>query len=68
MLGSAIGLLPALFVIAVFTNQLAATIRKPALPAFAILVAILASLVAGAWGLWQWEEKKRHSTLRTPPD
>lgn len=68
MLGSAIGLLPALFVIAVFTNQLAATIRKPDLPAFAILVAILASLVAGAWGLWQWEEKKRHSTLRTPPD
>ena len=68
MLGSIIGLLPGLIVISVFTNQLAATLRKSDLPTFAILAAALASLIVGAWRFCQWKEKKRDSTLRTPSD
>ncbi len=68
MLGSAIGLLPGLIIISLFTDQLAATIRKPDLPAFAILAAVLASLVAGGWAFWQWGEKKRDAALRTQSD
>ena len=68
MLGSAIGLLPGLIIISVFTDQLAATIRKPDLPAFAILAAVLATLVAGGWAFWQRGEKKRDAVLRTRSD
>lgn len=68
MLGSAIGLMPGLIAISVFTDQLAATIRKPDLPAFAILAAVLAAIVAGGWTFWHWEEKKRDAALRTRSD
>ena len=68
MLGSIIGLLPGLIVISVFTDQLAATLRKSDLPTFALLAAVLASLIVGAWRFWQWKEKKRDSALRTPSD
>lgn len=68
MLGSTIGLLPGLIAISVFTDQVAATIRKPDLPAFAILATVLAVIVAGGWAFWHWEEKKRDSGLRAQSD
>lgn len=68
VLGSAIGLLPGLVGISLFTDRLAATIQKPDLPAFALLAVIIAALTAGGWAFWRWEKQRRSTRLRAQAD
>jgi len=53
-IGSLLGLIPGVLAIALFTGQVAATIRQPDLPAFAVLAAIAGGLAMGLWGLRRW--------------
>ena len=66
MLGSAVGLLPGITGISIFTDQLAATIQKPDLPAFAALVAVVAIIIVIAWTCWRWAERRREATPDSP--
>ncbi len=68
VIGSAIGMLPGIIGISLFTDRLAATIQKPDLPTFAILVAVVAALIASGWTFWRWEERRRNSRLRATAD
>lgn len=68
VIGSAIGLLPGLIAISLFTDRLAATIQKPDMPAFAILAAVVAAIIATGWTLWRWEERRRGNRLRAIVD
>lgn len=68
VIGSAIGLLPGIVGISLFTDRLAATIQKPDLPAFAILAAVAAVIILGGWSFWRWEERRRNTRLRAPID
>ena len=66
MLGSVAGLLPGITGISVFTDQLAATIQKPDLPAFAALVAIAAIIIVIAWTCWRWVNRRRETMNASP--
>ncbi|HEU4853953.1 MAG TPA: VTT domain-containing protein [Nitrosospira sp.] len=68
VIGSAIGMLPGMVGISLFTDRLAATLQKPDLPAFAILVAVVAVLIVSGWKFWQWEEKHWNTRLRAQSD
>ncbi|MDN5850323.1 MAG: VTT domain-containing protein [Nitrococcus sp.] len=68
VIGSAIGLLPGLIAISLFTDRLAATIQEPDLPAFALLAAVIAAIIAGGWTLWRWEGRRRDDRLRATVD
>ena len=68
VIGSAIGLLPGIVGISLFTDRLAATIQKPDLQAFAILAAVAAVIILGGWSFWHWEEQRRNTRLRAPID
>jgi phosphatidylserine/phosphatidylglycerophosphate/cardiolipin synthase-like enzyme/uncharacterized membrane protein YdjX (TVP38/TMEM64 family) len=68
VIGSAIGLLPGMAGISLFTDRLAATIQKPDLPAFAVLATVVAVLIVSAWTFWRWEERHRNSRLRARAD
>jgi uncharacterized membrane protein YdjX (TVP38/TMEM64 family) len=63
MLGSAVGMLPGMIAISVFTDQLAATLQKPDLPAFAVLVAVVAIIIVTGWTCWRWAERRRQNIL-----
>lgn len=67
-LGSAIGLLPGIVGMSLFTDRLAATIQKPDLPAFALLAAVIAAIVVSGWSFWRWEERRRNTRLRAQTD
>jgi uncharacterized membrane protein YdjX (TVP38/TMEM64 family) len=66
MLGSTIGLLPGITGISVFTDQLAATIQKPDLPAFTALVAVAAIIIVIAWTCWRWANRRRDTMNASP--
>jgi phosphatidylserine/phosphatidylglycerophosphate/cardiolipin synthase-like enzyme/uncharacterized membrane protein YdjX (TVP38/TMEM64 family) len=66
MLGSSVGLLPGITSISVFTDQLAATIQKPDLPAFAALVAVAAIIIVIAWTCWRWASRRRETMNPSP--
>jgi phospholipase D1/2 len=66
--GSAIGILPGMAGISLFTDRLAATIQKPDLPAFAVLVVVVAVIIVSGWTFWRWEERHRNTRLRAHPD
>ncbi|HJT50576.1 MAG TPA: VTT domain-containing protein [Nitrosospira sp.] len=73
MLGSLIGMLPGIAGISLFTDQLAATIEEPDLPAFAVLAIILGIIIAIVWRLWRWAERhqetsQRKASFETPSD
>ncbi|WON73761.1 VTT domain-containing protein [Nitrosospira sp. Is2] len=68
VLGSAIGLLPGIIGMSVFTERLAAAIEKPNLPAFATLAVVVAILIASGWAIWRWENRRRASRLRAETD
>ena len=68
VIGSAIGMLPGIVGISLFTDRLAATIQKPDLPAFALLAAVVAVIIASGWAFWRWEERRRDSRLRATTD
>ena len=68
VIGSAIGLLPGIVGISLFTDRLAATIQKPDLQAFAILAAVAAVIILGGWSFWRWEERRRNTRLRAQTD
>ena len=59
VLGTLVGLMPGLLAIALFTDRVAATIRDPELPEFALLAAVVGAIVAGAWGLRHWLLRRR---------
>jgi uncharacterized membrane protein YdjX (TVP38/TMEM64 family) len=67
-IGSAIGLLPGIVGMSVFTDRLAATIQKPDLPAFALLAAVIAVIVVSGWSFWRWEGRQRNARLRAQTD
>ena len=67
-IGSAIGLLPGIVGMSIFTDRLAATIQKPDLPAFALLAAVIAAIVVSSWSFWRWEERQRNARLRAQTD
>jgi uncharacterized membrane protein YdjX (TVP38/TMEM64 family) len=58
LLGSAIGLAPGLLAITVFSHQVAATIRRPELGAFALLAGVTGALAAGGWVLYRWVSRR----------
>jgi phospholipase D1/2 len=66
MLGSAVGLLPGITGISIFTDQLAATIQKPDLPAFTALVAVAAVLIVITWACWRWVNRRRETMNASP--
>jgi phospholipase D1/2 len=68
VIGSAIGLLPGMAGISLFTDRLAATIQKPDLPAFAVLATVIAIIIVSGWTFWRWEERQRNSRLRARAD
>lgn len=68
VIGSAIGMLPGMVGISLFTDRLAATIQKPDLPAFALLAAVVAVIIASGWAFWRWEGRRRNSRLRATAD
>ncbi|MBA2660065.1 MAG: hypothetical protein H0U72_11195 [Nitrosospira sp.] len=49
-------------------EQLAATIQKPDLPAFAVLALIVAAIIVSGWSFWRWEERRRSFRLRAQTD
>jgi uncharacterized membrane protein YdjX (TVP38/TMEM64 family) len=68
VLGSAIGLLPGIIGMSIFTDRLAAAIEKPNLPAFTALVAVVAILIVSGWAIWRWEDRRRGSRVRAETD
>ncbi len=68
VIGSAIGLLPGMAGISLFTDRLAATIQKPDLPAFAVLATVVAVIIVSAWTFWRWEDRQRNTRLRARAD
>lgn len=68
VIGSAIGLLPGIVGISLFMDQLAATIQKPDVPAFAVLAAIAATIIVSGWSFWRWEERRRNTRLKAQTD
>ena len=68
VIGSAVGMLPGMAAISLFTDQLAATIEKPDLPAFAVLAAVVAIIVVTGWKLWHWAERHEEIPLKTQSD
>ncbi|WP_339389629.1 VTT domain-containing protein [Nitrosovibrio sp. Nv4] len=68
VIGSAIGMLPGIVGISLFTDRLAATIQEPDLPAFAILVAVVGVIIVAGWTFWRWEERHRNPRLRAQSD
>jgi uncharacterized membrane protein YdjX (TVP38/TMEM64 family) len=67
-IGSAIGLLPGIIGMSLFTDRLAATIQKPDLPAFALLAVVIAAIIASGWSFWRWEGRRRNTRLRAQTD
>lgn len=67
-IGSAIGLLPGIVGMSLFTDRLAATIQKPDLPTFALLAAVIAAIVVSGWSFWRWEGRRRNTRLRAQAD
>ncbi|MBA4141958.1 MAG: VTT domain-containing protein [Nitrosospira sp.] len=67
-LGTAIGMLPGIMAISLFTDTLAATMQKPDLPAFALLAVIVAAVIVAGWAVWRWEKKHLNSRLRAETD
>jgi uncharacterized membrane protein YdjX (TVP38/TMEM64 family) len=63
MIGSAIGLLPGITGMSIFTDRLAAAIEKPTVLAFAVLAAVVSLLIVSGWALWRWDERRKF----TPP-
>ena len=61
MIGSAIGLLPGITGMSIFTDRLAAAIEQPTLLAFAVLAAVVGILIVSGWALWRWDERRRGS-------
>ncbi|HRF43725.1 MAG TPA: VTT domain-containing protein [Candidatus Competibacteraceae bacterium] len=61
-IGSLLGLIPGTLAISLFTDQVAATIRKPDLPAFAVLAAVVGGIVVGLWALRRWAERRSKSS------
>lgn len=61
-IGSLLGLIPGTLAISLFTDQVAATIRKPDLPAFAVLAAVVGGIVVGLWALRRWVERRNKSS------
>jgi uncharacterized membrane protein YdjX (TVP38/TMEM64 family) len=68
LLGSAVGLLPGIIGMSVFTDRLAAVIEKPHLAAFAALAVVVAILIVSGWAIWRWEDRRRGSRLRAETD
>ena len=66
MLGSLVGMLPGMIAISIFTDQLAATIQKPDLPAFAALAAVVAIIIVIAWTCWRWANRRRERMHTSP--
>ncbi|HRX71229.1 MAG: VTT domain-containing protein [Candidatus Competibacteraceae bacterium] len=62
-MGSLLGLIPGTLAIAVFTDQVAATIRQPDLPAFAVLAGVAGGLVVGLWALRRWIRRRGKTSL-----
>ena len=62
VVGSLIGLSPGLLGIALFSHQVATTVRKPELGAFALLAAVAAVLAVGAWMLHRWVQQRLHDS------
>ncbi|MDZ7750526.1 MAG: VTT domain-containing protein [Gammaproteobacteria bacterium] len=54
VLGTLVGMGPGVFAIALFTDRVAAAIRKPDLPEFAVLAAVTGGIVALIWGVHNW--------------
>ena len=59
MIGSAIGLLPGITGMSIFTDRLAAAIEQPTLLAFAVLAAVVGILIVSGWALWRWDEHRQ---------
>lgn len=68
VIGSAVGMLPGIIGVSLFTDRLAATIQEPDLPAFAILVAVVGVIIVSGWTFWRWEERHRNPRLRAQSD
>ena len=68
MIGSAIGLLPGMAGISLFTDRLAAMIHKPDIPTFSLLVAAIAAIIAAGFSFWRWEQRQRNGRLRVQSD
>ncbi|SEO56173.1 VTT domain-containing protein [Nitrosovibrio sp. Nv6] len=68
VIGSALGMLPGIVGMSLFTDRLAATIQEPDLPAFAILVAVVGVIIVSGWTFWRWEERHRNPRLRAQSD
>lgn len=68
VVGTAVGMLPGIVGISLFTDRLAATIQEPDLPAFAILVAVVGVIIVTGWTFWRWEERHRDPRLRAQSD
>jgi uncharacterized membrane protein YdjX (TVP38/TMEM64 family) len=62
-IGSLLGLIPGTLAIALFTDQVAATIRQPDLPAFAVLAGIVGGIVVGLWALRRWILQRNQASL-----
>ncbi len=54
LLGTAIGMLPATLVMAVFLEQVTAALRSPTPLTFALIALTIALVGLGAWGLQRW--------------
>lgn len=54
LLGTAIGMMPATLVMAVFLEQVTAALRSPTPLTFALIALTMVLVVLGAWGLRRW--------------
>jgi phosphatidylserine/phosphatidylglycerophosphate/cardiolipin synthase-like enzyme/uncharacterized membrane protein YdjX (TVP38/TMEM64 family) len=68
VLGSAIGLLPGITGMSIFTDRLAAAIEKPSIFAFAVLAGVVGILIACGWAIWRWEDRRGGSRVRAETD
>ncbi len=59
VLGTLLGMGPGITAIALFTDRVAATIREPELPEFAVLAAVTGGIVALAWTARKWLARRR---------
>ncbi len=57
MVGTFIGLLPAILSIALFTDQLASLVEEPSLPTFAALAAAVGVILVIFWGVGRWLDR-----------
>jgi len=64
LLGTALGMLPGIAAITVFSDRVLAVLREPSATALALLLMVAAAVAAGAYALNRWLGRRENASKR----